>query len=168
MTITWQQAAFLAFGAVTLAAALLVVFSRNLFHAALWLAAAFTGVACIYVTLHAEFVAMSQMIVYVGAVAVLMLFAVFLTEDVVGKRSRQLRSAWVYALPVSVALCAILLRWFGRYPWKPPAREHASDTAGVIGIAFLQKYLFAFELTSIILLAALIGAILLAREEKRE
>ncbi len=166
MSLSWEQLAFLAFGGLTLAAALLVVFSRNLFHAALWLAATFTGVACIYVTLHAEFVAMSQMIVYVGAVAVLMLFAVFLTEDVVGQRSRRLRSAWVLSLPVAVAVSAILLRWFGGYPWKVPAREHAADTAGVIGVAFIQKYLFAFELTSVILLAALIAAILLAREEK--
>lgn len=166
MNVTWEQVAFLSFGALTLVAAMLVVFSRNLFHAALWLAATFTGVACIYVTLHAEFVAMSQMIVYVGAVAVLMLFAVFLTEDVVGQKSRRLRSAWVFALPVAVAVCAILLRWFSGYPWKPPASDHATDTAGVIGIAFIQRYLFAFELTSIILLAALIGAIFLAREEK--
>lgn len=166
MSLTGAQIAFLAFAGLTSVFALLVVTSRNLFHAALWLVAAFTGVACIYVLLHADFVAMSQIIVYVGAIAVLMMFAVFLTEDVVGRRSAGMRCTWFAALPVAAPLLTVLVRWAVRYPWKNPHATPPPGTAAVIGAAFIQRYLFAFELASVVLLAALIGAILLAKEDK--
>jgi len=166
LNLTASQLAFLVFGALAVVCALFVVLARNLFHAALWLASTFLMVACVYVLLNADFVAMSQVIVYVGAISVLMLFAIMLTEDVVGAKGQALRSAWPAALPVAVAMLTVLTRWFVRYPWHAPETPLSADTAGVIGLAFIQKYLFAFELASVLLLAALIGAIMLAREEK--
>lgn len=166
MSLTATQIAFLGFASFTIIGALLVVFSRNIFHAALWLAATFAAIGGIYVVLNADFVGMSQIIVYVGAIAVLMMFAIMLTEDVAGMRTTRLRSAWVAALPVAAAMGALLVKWFGLYSWRDP-QKLPEQTAGVIGQAFIQNYLFAFELASVILLACLIGAILLAKGEDR-
>lgn len=164
--LTAPQAIFLVFAVFSVGGALSVVLVRNLFHAALWLAATFLGVACIYILLDADFVGMSQIIVYVGAISVLMLFAIMLTEDVVGARKTALRSAWVAALPVVAAVAAVLVRWFVRFSWREPTVSGPQNTAGVMGVEFVGRYVFAFELASIILLAALIGAILLAKEER--
>jgi NADH-quinone oxidoreductase subunit J len=160
------QLVFLFFAAVTVVGALAVVLVRNLFHAALWLAVTFLSVASLFIVLNADFVGLSQVIVYVGAISVLMLFAIMLTEDVVGARGLSLRSAWPAALPVAAGVCVVLVRWFARYAWLPPQPPKPGGTAGTIGLAFIQKYLFAFELASVILLAALIGAIYLAKEER--
>lgn len=161
-----MQLAFLFFAAVTVLTALAVVLSRNLFHAALWLAVMFLSVGSVFIVLNADFVGVSQVIVYVGAVSVLMLFAIMLTEDVVGAKGRGLRNAWPSALPVAVAVCVLLVRWFAGFGWRQPQAPRPEGTAGTIGLAFIQTYLFAFELASVILLAALIGAIYLAKEER--
>lgn len=160
------QLVFLFFASVTVVGALAVVLVRNLFHAALWLAVTFLAVASLFIVLNADFVGLSQVIVYVGAITVLMLFAIMLTEDVVGAKRLSLRSAWPAALPVAAGVGVVLVRWFTRYAWLPPQPPGPGGTAGIIGLAFVQKYLFAFELAPVILLAALIGAIYLAREER--
>ncbi len=157
---------FLFFAAVTVVGALAVVLAKNLFHAGLWLAVTSLAVASLFIVLNADFVGLSQVIVYVGAISILMLFAILLTEDVAGAKRLSLRSAWPAALPVAVGVCVVLLRWLTRYAWLPPQPPRPGGTAGTIGLAFIQKYLFAFELASVILLAALIGAIYLAREER--
>ncbi len=166
MKLSITELCFLVFAAFTVLASLAVVLSRNLFHSALWLAAAFLGIASIYILLSADFVGMSQIIVYVGAISVLMLFAIMLTEDVVGARGTRVRGGWVAVVPVAMAVGALLFRWFAGYSWPRLQDAGEQKTAGVIGQAFIQKYLFAFELTSVILLVALIGAIMLAKEER--
>lgn len=164
---TLAQILFLVFAAAVLGCALLVVLGRNIFHCAIAMATSFLGIACIYLLMSADFVGLSQIIVYVGAISILMLFAIMLTEDVVGARSKALRRVWPAALPVAAAILALLLKWVApEFTRSAALVVPEGGTALFIGRAFLNQYIFAFELTAVILVAAVIGAIYLAREER--
>ena len=153
---------------VVLIPALAVVLSQNLFHAGLSLIVSFLGIAAIYATLSAPFVAGMQVLVYAGAIAVLLLFAFMLTHDIMkplqtSSRSQQISSALV---------CLLLLGAIGRVlassNWNF-LQGHSGEGASLtdLGQAFLTQYLVPFELVSILLLMTLIGAVVVARKEER-
>ena len=164
--ITLQHLAFAVLAGITLGSALMVVSLRNIFHSLLFLALSFLGVAGIYLLLSADFLAAVQVLIYIGAITVLLMFALMLTHRVMSKSIVQtLGQWWLAPLSVSGGLLVILLRVFVLNPWnlKPTP---AGPTTGIIGQALMTKYVLPFELASIVLLVAMIGAIILAKEDK--
>jgi NADH-quinone oxidoreductase subunit J len=151
--------------AVTIVSAAGVAFSKNIVYSAFALMGTFMGVAALYVFLAADFVAVIQVLIYVGGILVLTLFAVMLTHRIADVRISNRSVGVLPGLVVVVAVGAVMAKavlganWLGRSPETP----HPT-TAG-IGNAFLGDYLLPFELASVVLLAALVGAVVLSRKE---
>lgn len=151
--------------AVTLVAGGGVMGSRSLFHAVLFLILTFVGIAGFFVLLSAEFLAMAQIIIYVGAISVLVLFAVLLTP----RASRQ-NGETKMLLPgalLCVCLAAIFLFVIQDANWHEVATSPDFSTTA-LGNALLQTWVLPFEIASVLLTAALVGAILLARTPQEE
>lgn len=155
--------AFWALAATTVGSALMVAAVRNLVHAVLFLVLCFVGVAGLYITLSADFVAMVQILIYVGAIAVLMIFAIMLTPS----RGRD-NSETFFRLPAivlgglvaaTISLIAVNTEWSEAFGGTFPA------TASLIGEALLDPFVLPFEIASLVLVVAMIGAIVLVRED---
>ncbi|MFE9177110.1 NADH-quinone oxidoreductase subunit J [Streptomyces sp. NPDC007126] len=165
---TGVEIAFLLVGLITFGAAVVTVTTRQLVHAALWLVVALGGLAVEYLLLTAEFIAWVQVLIYVGAVVVLILFGLMLTRAPIG-RSPDADSAnrWA-ALTVAVASAAALV-WVVadafRTTWIDLDGPAAGSTA-VTGASLFQNWVLPFEALSVLLLAALVGAIVLSRKAK--
>jgi NADH-quinone oxidoreductase subunit J len=164
---TIQSILFILIAAATLGSALMVVTVRNLIHAALWLIASLAGVAIIFVFLSAGFLAVAQVVIYIGAISILIIFTIMLTRNVAIDPGRQLNSNWPGALVISGALFAILVlllsQWSAMTSQAPDLPERF-DSLRLLGVALVAPngYVLPFELASVLLLAALIGAILVA------
>jgi NADH-quinone oxidoreductase subunit J len=161
-----QEIAFLVLAVVGGLAGLMVVTSRNVVHAALWLVLALSSVAGVYLLLAAPFVAFVQVIIYVGAIVVLILFGIMLTRAPIGRRvlDNSLR-ARIGALVVGGSVFA-MLTWFMADAWGGERiANRAATTTGALGTAIFRNYVLPFEAVSVLLLAALIGAIVLARRD---
>jgi NADH:ubiquinone oxidoreductase subunit 6 (subunit J) len=148
----------------------LVVSLRNIFHCALFLILCLFSVAGIYILLDAEFLAAAQVLIYVGAVAILMVFAVMLTTDLASKRILQTSQNAAVAF-VACAMFAIgamyLIRETRRQGiWEYSAEKLLPDNVAVVGKFLMTQFMLPFEVVSVLLLAALIGAIVLARRER--
>jgi NADH-quinone oxidoreductase subunit J len=168
---TALQIVFLITAVVTLGSALMVVTSRHLIHAALWLILALFGVAVLYVVLNAGFLAVAQVVIYIGAIAILVIFAVMMTRTLVEDFTKQLNAQWWVAALLSVVLFAglawMLGSWEGFSTPLPPMAVGA-DPLRQLGVALVSPnaYVIPFELASVLLLGALIGSLLIARERK--
>jgi NADH:ubiquinone oxidoreductase subunit 6 (subunit J) len=158
------QIVFLAVGAVTVAAAIAVVSSRNVLHSAFLLALTFFGVALLYVLLDAPFIAAAQVLVYIGAISVLIVFAIMLSRKVAARDLVQRNEQWLVALVVSVILFGVLGYALLRPGWPVARQPLGVDTIGGLGQAFVGTYALPFEVVSVVLLVALVGAIIIARE----
>jgi len=146
-------------------AALCVVSTRNVVHAALWLVLVLAGVAAQYVLAAAEFVAVSQVLVYIGAVMVLFLFGIMLTRAQIGGERGTMNRGWGWAVPVAVVLMA-LLSWAALdYTGKDTLPDRGPTPTTAISDNVLSTYLVPFLAISFVLLAAAIGAIVLARKD---
>jgi NADH-quinone oxidoreductase subunit J len=154
--------AFGALAALTLGSAGVVAFSKNLIHATLALLGTFMGVAGLYVTLSADFLAATQVLVYVGGTLTLILFAVMLTSRIDEARRSNPSTGRVGAFALVTVLLLVLGRVVAVTPW-PVAPQAAVPSTAKLGHALLGEYLLPFELGSIVLLAALIGSVVLAR-----
>lgn len=154
---------FVLLGAVTLAAAILAVGSRQLIHAALWLVVTLGGVAGCFLLLGAELLAWVQVLVYVGAVVVLVVFALMLTRQPTGLGSAELTKnrpvAAVVGLLAAVGMGAVFVLAFG----GQRLTIGRQGTAAALGGPLFQDWVLAFEVLSVVLLAALIAAIALSR-----
>jgi NADH-quinone oxidoreductase subunit J len=195
-------AVFWVLAAVVLFSALMVVISKNLIHGALWLIASFAGVAGFYFLLEAPFIGVVQILVYTGAVSILMLFAIMLTRHVTGEGERHLFERWWVAAVVAVVLFAAVLVpaiWSPQLPAPPgqptywpqadpvqvtaqaqaeevaqgaeeavPAEQLEPSVAGVleIGLSFMGEYYLPFWVAGVLLIAAFIGAVVIAYEER--
>ena len=159
-----QTVVFIILSLVTLGAALAVVTSKNLFHSALFLILSFVGVASLYVLLEAPFLAAVQVLVYVGAIAILIVFAIMLTRRLMAEDLVQRNAQWGWsalgAVLHYVALGVILL------PENWPVEEAAvpKETISTLGQDLMGRYLVPFEVASVLLLVALVGSIIIARE----
>ena len=168
---TAQQIFFLIVGFVTLGSALMVVTSRNLIHAALWLVSTLFGVAIIYTLLNAGFLAVVQVVVYIGAIAILFIFAVMLTRKDMRDQSPQLnKNWWVGALLAAVTfggLFSLLQSWSG-FSKTAADLPPGFDAIGLLGEALVSPNAFVlpFEVASVLLVAALVGAVYLAFNRK--
>ena len=153
--------------------AIRVVTTRNVVHAALYLVAVLAGVGAQYVVLAAEFVAATQVLVYIGAIVVLFLFGIMLTRTRIGRDQELTRKEWVGGLATAVLLFAVMAyALIDEWGWTETplpadtriAHVNGSNTATVSDAIFSQ-YLVPFEVVSVVLLAALVGAIVLARKD---
>ncbi len=149
--------------------ALGVVTLRNLFHCALCLAAALIGTAAIYVALQAEFLAGVQILLYVGGVITLVVFAVMLTEHLAGKTVRQDNSQSLPAIAGLAGFVSLIITLILRTPW-PVTETALKARVSVMGLgkALMGTYVFPFEVISIVLLAVLIGTVIIAKKDEPE
>jgi len=171
---------FVIAAAITLFGAYRVVISEKIMHAALWLALTFAGVAAIYFLLGADFLAAAQLLVYVGAITTIIIFGIMLSsiEDLRGKAgntfwqrvSAQFSSPrhGVLALVAAGGLTLTLIVLLARSVWPTAPAESAvpTDTPRLIGEALFKTYVIPFEIASVVLLVALIGAIVLATKDE--
>lgn len=151
---------FFALGVVTL---------RNLFHSALCLAATLIGTAGLYIVLKAEYLAGIQILLYVGAVVTLIIFAVMLTEHLAGKTVRQNNSQSLPAIAGLLGFVMLVGFIIRKTPW--PVTLDALDarvTVRNLGEALMGPYVFPFEVISVVLIAALIGAVVIAKKDDKE
>lgn len=176
-----QQIVFIVISFLTLVMAWMVVTNRNLFHAALALMGSFLGVAGLYVLLDAGFLAAAQLLVYIGAISILMIFAIMMTRRLMQTEETPFNSQWVLGGITSLLLFAIIAYvTLQVWPWQPgqgtfgaapdvpgPVIEESVTQLGV-ALVSVDQYVLPFELTSILLLAALIGAIVVAWPESEE
>ncbi|MFN2184352.1 MAG: NADH-quinone oxidoreductase subunit J [Anaerolineae bacterium] len=160
------QVIFIILSAVTLIGALGVVVSRNLFYAAIFLILSFVGVAGYYVLLQAEFLAMIQILVYVGAISILIIFAIMVSRRFMSPKYRARNEQWVWALVAAAALFAILVVILIQVDWPVVQAGVPEGTLVELGKALVdpEQFLLVFEVASVLLLVALVGAVIVARE----
>ncbi|MCB0100411.1 MAG: NADH-quinone oxidoreductase subunit J [Anaerolineales bacterium] len=168
---TGAQIIFIVVALYTLGSALMVVTTRNLIHAALWLVSTLFGVAVTYALMNANFIAVVQVVVYIGAIAILFIFAVMLTRKDMRDSGPQMNKNWwlgaLVAVLVFAGLAFMLSGWSG---FSKVAADLPSgfDSVSLLGEALVspQAYVLPFEVASVLLLAALVGAVYVAFNRK--
>jgi len=157
---------FYLFAAITIVSGIIVVNSKNIVHAAFSMLLTFFGVAGIYVLLGADFLAIVQIMVYVGGILILLLFGVMLTNKITNV---DIRSGSIQVIPAVIGLAvfaAILFSIMTSTDWKSEQFDIPVTTTFEIGNILLSEYALIFELLAILLLIALIGAASIARRDK--
>jgi NADH-quinone oxidoreductase subunit J len=154
--------AFLALAGLTLGSAGIVALSKNIIYSTLALLGTFMGIAGLYITLSADFLAATQILVYVGGTLTLILFAVMLTSRIEDMKVSNPSQGVPVALGLVGAVLLVLGKVATQTPWPAETRPAMPSTAK-LGHAFLGEYLLPFEVGSVVLLAAMIGAVVLAR-----
>lgn len=167
MTPPINDIAFYCVAALTILPAIMVVRSRNIFHGGLALAATFTGVAGLYLLLSAEFLAVSQMLIYTGAISVLLLFAIMMTQRVNNPAVPVFNRQRIAAVLVVGALTFIVFIALRATPWSIQPPDFSQNPLPQIGTLLLGPWVLPFELVSVVLLAALVGAVIIAKKEER-
>ncbi len=166
MAETWQEIVFWILAIVMAFGAMRVVTTRNVVHAALYLVVTLMGAAAVYILLFAEFVAWAQVLVYVGAVVVLMLFGLMLTRAPIGSDdfdNDQRGLAAIVAGAIFGVTSWIMVRAFeGK---KIDFVRDEGTTSGEVGREIFSNYVLPFEVVSVLLLAALVGAVVIARRD---
>jgi NADH-quinone oxidoreductase subunit J len=161
----WDDLIFLALAGVMLGSALLVVLGRNIIRSGLWLVLSFAGLAGIYALLGATLVAAAQVLIYIGAISVLILFAVMLTQSKAGPARLVFHhQAWAGAI-AAIVLALLLIVSVLYTSWPLAVAAPVAYAAADIAELLFENYLFAFEIISVLLLAAVIGGIFLARRD---
>jgi NADH:ubiquinone oxidoreductase subunit 6 (subunit J) len=163
--VTLETAGFWGLAAVLLASSIAVVLTRNLFHSVLYLTAALIATAGLFLLLDAAFLFGAQLLLYAGGVVTLVVFAIMLTERLVGDRITQtIRHPWSGAAFAAAVFVGSLV--FVGQATLPPARPPlGADLTRALGEAALTRYALAFELLAVLLVAALLGALYLARPD---
>jgi NADH-quinone oxidoreductase subunit J len=163
----WQEGAFWLFAVIMVFSALRVVTTGNVIHAALYLVGTLLGAAAMFVLLFAEFLAWAQVLVYVGAIVVLMLFGLMLTRAPIGKGKFDNDQRWL------AALCAAALFGVTSYILvdafdgeEISFTRTVGITAEDVGDVIFSVYVLPFEVVSVLLLAALVGAVVIARRDR--
>jgi NADH-quinone oxidoreductase subunit J len=167
MQITLEQVLFVIFGSITVGGALLVVTRTNVFHAALFLILSFFGVAGLYVLLEAPFLAAVQLFIYIGGISILIIFAIMLTRAIMNPDLPGANQQWYAAALVAVALCGVLGWAVLSHDWGAlvgPVPEHSISILGTT-LVDPEGMVLPFEVASVLLLVALVGAVTIAREQ---
>lgn len=164
---TTPDVIFAVIGIATATTAVLTVTSRNLVHAALFLAATLAGIGAEFLVLRADFVAWTQIVVYVGAIAVLFLFGLMLTRAPIGREALDSQNRGL-GLAVATALF-VVLAWLMIDAFGGVTVDFdTAPSVATIGLAIFSTWVFPFEAVSMLLLGALVGAVLLSRREAGE
>lgn len=163
---TVQQAVFIMLALFTAVSALIVALAPNLFHNALGLVATFFGVAGLYALLEAEFLAVSQVLIYVGAISTLITFAIMLTRGMMFGRTSQTNQQFLTASIMAGLLFFVLWGVLANVPWPEvgAALPDGQLIIATLGQLFVTSYLVPFEMMALLLLVALTGALMLARD----
>ena len=160
-----QNVIFYAIAATMVLAAIRVVTTQNIVHAALYLVIVLAGVAGQYILLAAEFTAVVQVLVYIGAIVVLFLFGIMLTRAPIGRTVNLDNDQRFMALTVSLFVLTML----GSILWDAFGDAKLEDTtvqtSGDVGLSIFRDYVIPFEVISVLLLAALVGAVVIARRD---
>jgi NADH-quinone oxidoreductase subunit J len=165
---TVQQVVFLGVAAFVALTSLTVVLSRNLFYNALALVGTLFGVAGIYLLLEAEFLAISQILVYVGAIATLITFAIMLTRGIMFGHTSPTNHQFLPASIMGVLFFIVMAGVISSGPWSgagEPLTASAESMIADLGVAFATTYVIPFEAVGVLLLVALVGAVMLARDK---
>jgi NADH-quinone oxidoreductase subunit J len=163
--VTPEALVFWAFAVLTVGSAAVVVLARSLIYSAFALLFTFFGVAGLYVLLGADFLAATQLLIYVGGILVLLLFGVMLTHRIYDLDLKTGTTQFLPRLFVGVGLFVILAATAVRTEWATTSRPPAPTTRS-IGELFLGRYILPFEAASILLLVALVGAAMIVRRRK--
>jgi NAD(P)H-quinone oxidoreductase subunit 6 len=156
---------FVVFALIAVTGAAAVPMAKNIFWSAMGLLAALLGVAGMYVLLSADFLAVVQLLIYIGGVLVLILFAIMLTSRIDGMEASP-RSIGLGGASALFAATALLLSFVAiRAPWRVESSPKTFETTAAIGNGLLGTWLLPFEVASVVLLATLIGAITIGRKE---
>lgn len=159
---------FFVFALITLVSAFIVVFSRNIIYSAFSLLFTFFGVAGLYVLLQADFLAVTQILIYVGGILVLLLFGVMLTNNVINV---EIKTGTLQTVPALILVAVVAGSLAGLFysMWKKVGipLEAARPTTAALGEMLMTSYLLPFEIASVILLVALIGAAMTARRNRK-
>jgi NADH-quinone oxidoreductase subunit J len=159
---------FYVFALLTVCSAVIVVFSKNVIHAAFALLFTFFGVAALYVLLQADFLAVTQVLIYVGGILVLLLFGLMLTNNVV---SVDIKTGSLRMVPALLLIAVVAGSLSGIFysTWKetPATPVASSGTTSALGNLLMTTYALPFEVASIVLLIALIGAASVARRKRK-
>jgi NADH-quinone oxidoreductase subunit J len=161
-------AGFYLFAVVTVVSAGVVVFNRNIMRAAFALMFTLFGVAVLYLFLHADFLAATQLLIYVGGVLVLLLFGIMLTQRFVVVDIRTGRIQFFPSVLAIAILFGFLLYLIFQTPWQTQGPANFTDSTSAIGTLLMTEWLLPFEVASILLLAALVGAVSIARGQRGE
>lgn len=163
-----EQFIFFGIALLTVVGALSVVLAPDLFHSALGLVAAFFGAAGVYFIAEAEFVGVSQVLVYVGAIATLITFAIMLTRGMMFGTTSPRNRQWGTAAIISSLAFLVLAALMNAVPWPKDAQPITDGEIIIanIGSSFVNEYIVPFILLALLLLVALAGAIVLARDRK--
>ena len=165
MTEVFSTIGFYAFSALSIAGAIGMITARRLVHSALFLVASFIGVAAIYLLARADFLAAVQVLIYAGAIMILMLFAIMLTPGQMELRRGGQVGQRLGAGLVSVSFLVVAVLTLSGARWPLATTPTDQPTTATIGQVLLNQYALPFEMASVLLLAAMIGAIVIARED---
>jgi len=156
--------AFKLLGLVAVVFAVMAVTLKNIFHCALSLAAMFFALSGVFVLLDADFLAVVQILIYVGAIVILMIFAIVLTERITSEAIKQTNQLLVPASILCAALLGAFIYVIRGAGWSAQVPVVQKETIKVIGRQLLSTHVEAFEVASVLLLAALVGAVFLGKE----
>jgi NADH-quinone oxidoreductase subunit J len=164
--VSLEPVAFWGLSVVLIAGSLAVVLSKNLFHSVLYLAVALVATAGVFLLLEAEFLAAVQVLLYAGGVVTIVVFAIMLTERLVGARLSQVNRRVGAGLVVSLALLVTILAFVRRADLPGARPPMAFDLTRAIGSDLLTRFVLPFELLAVLFLASLLGALYFARKEE--
>jgi len=164
--VSLEPLAFWGLAAVLLASAFAVVLSKNLFHSVLYLALSLTATAGVFLSLDAEFLAAVQLLLYAGGVITIVVFAIVVTERLVGDRITQTSRQLVNGFVVAGSLLAAVLLFLRSVPLPAARPAMTGDLTRAIGQILLTRYVLPFELLAVLFVAALLGAIYFARPDE--
>jgi NADH-quinone oxidoreductase subunit J len=158
---------FYLLAALTVAGGLAAVLLKNTVHCALALTVAFAGLAFLYLNLDAQFAGFAQILVYIGAVAILVVFAILLTKGSETPKDGVFSKTWLAGLAVAAGVFAVL-GWavLQTAPMLPKATAAPAVTVGQIGNALVDRYVLPLEIVAVLLTVALIGAVIVAMHDK--
>ena len=162
---TLSDVAFWVLSVLLVGSALAVVLSKNLFHAVLWLALALTGTAGIFLLLNAEFLAAVQLLLYAGGIITIVVFAIVVTERLVGERLSQTNRGVVSGALVAIALLVVIVNTLMQRELPSTPLPQLSDITRLMGEQVLTTFVLPFELLALLMLVAMLGAIYFARPE---
>lgn len=162
-----QLALFTLLGLLMAVATCVVTFSRNLMYSAFALLGTLFGTAVLFGLLSADFVAVTQLLVYVGGILILILFAVMLTSEIAETKVSNRSVGVKFAAPLVAAVFLMMVALLGDVEWAGQGTQGYTSSVHAIGNALLTDYLLPFEVISLLLLTALVGAVVLVRREVR-
>jgi NADH-quinone oxidoreductase subunit J len=164
--VTFSDLAFWVLSVLLVGSALAVVLSKNLFHAVLWLALALTGTAGVFLLLNAEFLAAVQLLLYAGGIVTVVVFAIVVTERLIGQRLSQTNRGIGSGALISAGLLAVIVSTLMQREFPSTPLPQMNDLTRLLGEQVLTTFVLPFELLALLMLAAMLGAIYFARPEE--